>query len=92
MKRISHSEVTVRRHFPDLCREIAKHYAEYRVKRAVERKAQAAEEVKRLAYALHSDGVRLTRRHMRPLLTSSDYLNLEEGRAALRAVRQELGL
>jgi hypothetical protein len=29
---------------------------------------------------------------MRPLLTSSDYLNLEEGRAALRQVRQELGL
>lgn len=92
MKRISHSEATVRRHFPDLCRDIAKHYAGYRVKRAVERKAQAAEEVKRLAYALHSDGVKLTRRQMRPLLTSSDYLNLEEGRAALRQVRQELGL
>jgi hypothetical protein len=29
---------------------------------------------------------------MRPLLTSSDYLNLEEGRAALREVRQDLGL
>jgi transcriptional regulator with XRE-family HTH domain len=92
MKRISHSEVTVRRHFPEPCREIAQHYAGYRVKRAGERKAQAAEEVKRLAYALHSDGIRLTRRQMRPLLTNSDYLNLEEGRAALREVRQELGL
>jgi hypothetical protein len=29
---------------------------------------------------------------MRPLLTSSDYLNLDEGQAALRQVRQELGL
>ena len=57
MKRISHSEVTVRRHFPDLCRDIAKHYAEYRVKRAIERKAQAAEEVKRLAYELHANGI-----------------------------------
>jgi hypothetical protein len=92
MKRISYSEVTVRRHFPDLCGDIAKHYAEYRVKRAIERKAQAAEEVKRLAYELHANGIALARRHMRPLLTSSDYLNLEEGRAALRAVRQELGL
>ena len=54
--------------------------------------AQAAEEVKRLAYELHANGIALARRHMRPLLTSSDYLNLEEGRAALRAVRQELGL
>ena len=92
MKRISHSEVTVRRHFPDLCRDIAKLYAEYRVKRAIERKTQAGEEVKRIAYELHANGIDLARRHMRPLLTSSDYLNLEEGRAALRAVRQELGL
>jgi transcriptional regulator with XRE-family HTH domain len=92
MKRISHSEVTVRRHFPDLCRDIAKQHAEYRVKRAIERKAQAAEEVKRLAYELHANGISLARRHMRARLTSSDYLNLEEGRAALRAVRQELGL
>jgi transcriptional regulator with XRE-family HTH domain len=92
MKRISHSEVTVRRHFPDLCREIAKHYAEYRVKRAIERKAQAAEEVKQVVYELHANGISLARRYMRPLLTSSDFLNLEEGRAALRAVRQELGL
>jgi hypothetical protein len=92
MKRISHSEVTVRRHFPDLCRDLAKLYAEYRVKRSIERKSQAGEEVKRLAYELNANGIGLTRRHMRPLLTSSDYLNLEEGRAALRAVRQELGL
>lgn len=92
MKQISYSEVTVRRHFPELCRNIAKNYAAHREKRAVERKAQAAEEVKRLAYALHSQGVKLTRSHMRPLLTSSDYLNLEEGRAALRQVRQHLGL
>jgi hypothetical protein len=31
-------------------------------------------------------------RNMRPLLTSSDYLNLDEGRAALRQVRRDLGL
>lgn len=92
MKRIGHSEVTVRRHFPELCREIAKNYAVYRVKRALERKTQAANEVKRLAYALHSQGVKLTRSHMRPFLTSSNYLNLAEGRAALREVRQDLGL
>ena len=92
MKRISRSEVTVRRHFPELCREIAKNYARYRVKRALERKARAAEEVKRLAYELHSRGVRVTRSHLRPLLTSSDYLNLAEGRAALREARRELGL
>ena len=30
--------------------------------------------------------------NIRPLLTSSDYLNLPEGRAALREVRSQLGL
>jgi hypothetical protein len=92
MKRLRHSEVTVRRHFPQLCSEIAKHYAEYRVKRAITRKTQAADEVRRIAYELHANGIALRRRNMRPLLTSSDYLNLEEGRAALRQVRRELGL
>jgi len=92
MKRLRHTEVTVRRHFPELCSEIAKRYAEYRVKRAITRKAQAADEVRRIAYELHAKGIALLRRNMRPLLTSSDYLNLEEGRAALRQVRLELGL
>lgn len=92
IKRLTHTEVTVRRHFPELCFEIAKHYAEHRVRRAITRKTQAAEEVRRLAYELHAKSIALTRRNMRPLLTSSDYLNLEEGRSALRQVRQDLGL
>lgn len=91
IKRVTHTEVTVRRHFPELCFEIAKYYAEHRVRRAIARKAQAAEEVRRLAYELHAKGITLTRRNMRPLLTSSDYLNLDEGRAALRQVREGLG-
>ena len=92
VKRLKHSEGTVRRHFPEVCFEIAKHYAEYRVRRAIARKTQAAEEVRRIAYELHANGIGLTRRNMRRLLTSSDYLNLEEGRAVLRQLRQELGL
>ncbi len=92
IQRITHTEVTVRRHFPEVCFEIAKHYAEYRARRAVARKTQAAEEVRRLAHELHAKGIALTRQNMRPLLTSSDYLNLDEGRAALRQVRRDLGL
>ena len=92
IKRLSHTETTVRRHFPDLCFQIAKHYAAHRVSGAIARKTQAAEEVRRVAYELHTKGIALTRRNMRPLLTSSDYLNLDEGRAALRQVRRDLGL
>jgi transcriptional regulator with XRE-family HTH domain len=92
MKRTTHTEVTVRRHFPEMCFEISKHYTEHRVRRAIARKTQAAEEVRRLAYELHAEGIALTHRNMRPLLTSSDYLNLEEGREALRLVRRDLGL
>ena len=90
IRRMRHSSATLYRHFPDLCRQIARHYAEYRVKRAIARKIQAAEEVKRVAYELHAKGTRLTREHIRPLLTSSDYLNLEEGRTALGEVRRQL--
>lgn len=92
MGRLSYGRATIYRHFPELCRQIAQHYAEYRAKRAIARKALAAEEVKRVAYDLHAKGIRLTRQHIRPLLTSSDYLNLEEGRTALREARRQIGL
>jgi len=87
IKRLQCNEVTVRRHFPELCAELARHYAKYRVKRAVARKMQAAEEVRRVALDLHEKGINLTRKNIRPLLRSSDYLNLEEGRAALREIQ-----
>jgi hypothetical protein len=46
--------------------------------------------VKEAAYERHNLGIKITRKHLRPLLTSSDYLNLEEGRAALRQAKVEL--
>jgi len=92
MRRFSYGRATIYRHFPELCHEIARHYARYRARRAIARKAQAAEEVRRVASELHAKGIRLTRQHIRPLLTSSDYINLEEGRTALREVRQQLAL
>ncbi len=50
-----------------------------RVSRAMARKQKAAEEVRRIAWELHAKGIRLTRQHLRPLLTSSDYLNIDDG-------------
>ena len=90
MRRISYSTPTVYRHFPELCRQIARHYAHYRVTRAIARKVQAGEEVRRVACELQAKGITLTRRNLRPLMTSTDYLNLEEGRAALREVRRQM--
>ena len=92
MRRLTHGKATIYRHFPELSRRIARHYASYRAKRAIARKAQAAGEVRRVAWELHAKGIRLTRQHIRPLLTSTDYLNLEEGRTALREVRRQLAL
>jgi hypothetical protein len=90
MTRFCHGRATIYRHFPETCRQIARHYAEYRVRRALARKVQAAEEVRRVACELQAKGISLTRRNLRPLLTSSDYLNLEEGRTALREVRRQM--
>jgi transcriptional regulator with XRE-family HTH domain len=92
LKRLGDAAGTVRYHFPGLCRAMAHQYAEHRARRAMARKAHAAEEVRRVASQLHANGLRLTRQNIRSLLTSSDYLNLPEGRAALREVRSQLGL
>jgi hypothetical protein len=39
------------------CRKIARHYAEYRVRRAMARKQKADEEVGRIAWELHAKGI-----------------------------------
>jgi hypothetical protein len=88
--RFCHARATIYRHFPELCRQIARHYAEYRVRCAIARKVQAAEDVRRVACELQAEGISLTRRNLRPRLTSSDYLNLEEGRTALREVSRQI--
>ena len=67
MKRLRYSAATIYRHFPELCPQIARHYAEYRVRRAIARKVQAAEEVRRVACELRAKGISLTRRNLRPL-------------------------
>jgi len=92
LRRLTDITPTVYRHFPELCRQIARHYADYQVTRAAARKVQAGEEVRRVASALQAKGINLTRRNLRPLLTSTGYLDLEEGRAALREVRRLMAL
>lgn len=88
IRRLKCHEVTIRRYFPELCSKLARRYAEYRTRCALQRKAQAAEEVRRISRELQVLGIKLTRRNIRPLLSSSDYLNLEEGRTALTEVRR----
>ena len=90
MKRLTCSEVAVRRHFSETCSELTQCYAEHRIARAIARKAHAAEDVRRVAHELHAKGIKLTRQNLRPLVTSSDYLNLSEGRTALHEVRKQL--
>ncbi len=79
---------TITWHYATLCFQ----FAYYRKIRAAVRKEVARAEVKVLAYELHARGIKITRDHIRPFLTSSDYINLPEGRAALEEVRRELGL
>jgi hypothetical protein len=92
IKRLNHSKPTIYRHIPVLCRAISERYTDYRSIRSAVRRELAREEVKAMANELHAKGIKLTRNQIRPLLTSSDYLNLPEGRAALQEVKRELGL
>jgi hypothetical protein len=90
VKRTNHGKASIYRCFPVECRAIAHRFADYRKIRALARRDRARAEIREAAYQLHAKGMKITRDHLRPLLTSSDYTNLEEGRAALRQVRQEL--
>jgi hypothetical protein len=90
IQRTNHDKSMIYRYFPELCRAIARRFADYRKVQAVVRRDRARVEVRKAAYQLHARGVRITRKHLRPLLTSSAYTNLAEGRAALRQVREEL--
>jgi transcriptional regulator with XRE-family HTH domain len=92
IKRLNHSAYTIYRHFPELCRAISERFTDYRRIRSAVRRELARAEVRVLAYELHARGIKITRNNMRPLLTSSDYWNLPEGRAALQEVKRELGL
>lgn len=89
-QRTNHDKPMIYRYFPELCRAIARRFADYRKVQAVVRRDRARADVREAAYLLHARGVRITRKHLRPLLASSDYTNLEEGRDALRHVREEL--
>jgi len=91
-QRCEASPQTIRQHFPPLCQAITARFADYRTIRAAVRKEVARAEVKAVAYELYARGLTITRGLLRPLLTSSDYVNMPEGRAALREVRRELGL
>jgi hypothetical protein len=90
IERTNHHEAIIYRYFPAECRVIAQRFAHYRKIRALARRDRARVEIREAAYQLHAKGIKITRKNLRPLLTSSDYTNLEEGRAALRQIREEL--
>jgi transcriptional regulator with XRE-family HTH domain len=92
IKRTNHDQAVIYRYFPEECHTIAQRFADYRKIQAIARRDRARAEIREAAYQLHAKGVKITRKHLRPLLTSSDYTNLEEGRAALRKTREELQL
>lgn len=90
VQRTNHGKSMLYRYFPEVCRAIARRFADYRKAEAGVRRERARVEVRQAAYQLQARGIRITRKHLRPLLTSSDYTNLVEGREALSQVRKEL--
>ena len=90
IKRTNHGKASIYRCFPAECRIIAQRFADCRKIQALARRNRARAEIREAAYQLHAKGMKITRKHLRPLPTSSDYTNLEEGRAALRQIREDL--
>jgi hypothetical protein len=89
VKPTNHGKASIYRCFPVECRAIAHRFADYRKIRALARRDRARAEIREVACQLHAKGMKITRDNLRPLLTSCDYTNLEEGRAALRQIREQ---
>lgn len=77
--------------FPTLCAAVAKRYAEYRKTLLASRKEAAIREVQRVAREMYEVGLPLRSRALFSRLTMGG-LYRPEGRAALRAIKEELGL
>jgi len=90
IKRTNHNQAIIYRYFPAECHAIAQRFADYRKIQAAARRDRARAEIRKAAYQLHAQGIKITRNEIRSLLTSSAYTNLEEGRTVLQQVRKEL--
>jgi hypothetical protein len=79
------------RRFPELCAAVTKRYADYRKSVLAKRKEDAVAEVRRVAREMHDAGLPVRTRQICPRLTMAG-LYRPEGRAALREIKEELGL
>lgn len=77
--------------FPELCAAVAKRHAEHRKSVLAKRKEEAVVEVRRVAREMYDAGLPLRSRDICSRLTMGG-LYRPEGRAALRAIKDELGL
>jgi len=90
IKRMDHCQTTVYHYFPEECHAITRRFADYRRIQSVARRDRARAEIREAVYQLHAKGTKITHEHLRPLLTSSYYIKLEEGRATIRQMTEEL--
>ncbi|HEX8145734.1 MAG TPA: hypothetical protein VF591_00920 [Pyrinomonadaceae bacterium] len=85
-----HSTV-LRRHFPEICREISAKYTQYRVSRRLENINLACEEAKHIILGLHAEGINPTQSRIRQRMSKCGYSRNEQVQHEIVTMKRKLG-
>ena len=91
IRRLGHSNVTLYKHFPELCRAISVAHMDWRVACGVRRRQVLVEEVRKVAASLHEVGREPTLREVASRMTKPWSFRDPLARVALAQIRLELG-
>ncbi len=91
-RRLGHSVMVLRRHFPILCKQISANYQAYLKRRALARKERIRDEVRKAVQDIHSKGKYPSTRLVASLLTRPQAIREQETLEAWREALRELGL
>jgi len=82
-RRFNQERNSVRKQFPDVCREIKERHAEFTRNKAARTRAMCEEEIRQLTADLHAEGKHPTMTLVKSRMTQPDYLNYLESWAIL---------
>jgi transcriptional regulator with XRE-family HTH domain len=91
-KNISCSLSTVKRHFPEYCKEISTRYLRYRTEEKERRIDEICKEVEMLTKKLHAEGIYPSRRSLRKRLVNPNIMFKKEARETWKKTLRSLGI
>jgi len=91
-RRFGQERNSVRKQFPDVCREIKERYAEFTRNKAARTRTMCEQEIRQLTADLHVEGKHPTMTLVKSRMTQPDYLNYLESWAILCDQKRRLAI